>query len=110
MPSINQLSAVDSLQGGDQLAVWSTAMGDTRRSPLTVLVEFLATAFSTLSVSSYVKTPAVPVAELPSAAEAGAGARSMVTDASATTFASTVGGGGSNIVPVVSNGTDWIIG
>ena len=55
-------------------------------------------------------TGATTVASLPAAATAGAGARSMVTDATATTFASTVAGGGSNKVPVVSDGTNWLIG
>lgn len=50
------------------------------------------------------------VASLPSASTAGAGARSFVTDASATTFLSTVAGGGANKVPVVSDGTNWLIG
>lgn len=50
------------------------------------------------------------VASLPSAATAGAGARAMVTDASSTTFLSTVSGGGANKVPVVSDGTNWLIG
>ncbi len=50
------------------------------------------------------------VAQLPSAATAGAGARSFVTDATATTFLSVVSGGGSNKVPVVSDGTNWLIG
>jgi len=52
----------------------------------------------------------VVVASLTSAATAGAGARSMVTDATATTFASIVAGGGSNAVPVFSDGTNWRIG
>jgi hypothetical protein len=34
----------------------------------------------------------------------------MVTDANATTFASTVVGGGSNNVPVYYDGTNWKIG
>jgi hypothetical protein len=34
----------------------------------------------------------------------------MVTDANATTFASTVAGGGSNNVPVYYDGTNWKIG
>jgi hypothetical protein len=34
----------------------------------------------------------------------------MVTDANATTFLSTVAAGGANIVPVISNGTAWVIG
>lgn len=50
------------------------------------------------------------VAQLPAANSAGAGARAFVTDATATTFLSTVAGGGANAVPVVSNGTNWLIG
>jgi hypothetical protein len=38
------------------------------------------------------------------------GDRRMVTDANATTFASVVAGGGSNIVPVYWDGSDWRIG
>jgi hypothetical protein len=50
------------------------------------------------------------VSGLPSASTVGAGARSFVTDANATTFASVVAGGGSNGVPVYSDGTNWRIG
>jgi len=50
------------------------------------------------------------VATLPSAATSGAGARGFVSDANATTFASTVAGGGANKVPVYSDGTNWKIG
>ena len=50
------------------------------------------------------------VATLPSAVTAGAGARAFVSDANATTFASTVAGGGANKVPVYSDGTNWKIG
>lgn len=57
-----------------------------------------------------VQTGIVAVASLPDASTAGAGARAMVSDATATTFASTVSGGGANKVPVVSDGTNWIIG
>lgn len=59
---------------------------------------------------SYIQTPSMTVANLASAATAGAGARAFVTDATATTFLSTVAGGGSNKVPVVSDGTNWLIG
>jgi len=57
-----------------------------------------------------VRSGSYTVATLPSAATVGAGARAFVTDATATTFASTVAGGGSNKVPVTSDGTNWIIG
>jgi len=50
------------------------------------------------------------VAALVAAGTAGAGARAVVTDASATTFHSIVAGGGANVVPVFSDGTDWRIG
>lgn len=56
------------------------------------------------------KNIATTVASLPSASSAGAGARMFVTDANATTFASIVAGGGSNGVPVYSDGTNWRIG
>jgi hypothetical protein len=61
-------------------------------------------------ILTWVRTVATTVSSLPSAATAGAGARSFVTDANATTFLSTVAGGGSNKVPVVSDGTNWLIG
>ena len=50
------------------------------------------------------------VAKLPDAADAGIGARAFVTDSSVSTFASTVAGGGSTVVPVYSNGTNWKVG
>ena len=50
------------------------------------------------------------VAALVAAGTAGAGARAVVTDANATTFHSIVVGGGANVVPVFSDGTNWRIG
>lgn len=50
------------------------------------------------------------VSALPSAATVGAGAQRAVTDATATTFNSIVAGGGTNTVPVFSDGTNWRIG
>jgi hypothetical protein len=47
------------------------------------------------------------VASLPTGA---AGDRSFVTDATATTFASIVAGGGANGVPVYHDGTNWRVG
>lgn len=58
----------------------------------------------------YISTGSTTVASLASAATVGAGSRAFVTDATATTFLSTVAGGGSNKVPVVSDGTNWLIG
>lgn len=41
MSTINQLSAVDSLQGGDNLPLYSNAQGDTRRASMTTLAEYI---------------------------------------------------------------------
>jgi len=50
------------------------------------------------------------VSKLPSASTSGVGVRSFVSDATSTTFASIVVGGGSNPVPIYSDGTNWRIG
>jgi hypothetical protein len=58
----------------------------------------------------YIKQTPVAVASLVAAATAGAGARAFVNNANSTTFASIVAAGGSNVVPVYCDGTDWRIG
>lgn len=63
-----------------------------------------------ISASTIVKTTPVLVSALPSAALAGAGSRAFVTDADSTTFNAAAVGGGSNNMPVFSNGTGWFIG
>lgn len=50
------------------------------------------------------------VSTLPTAANAGVGARAFVTDSSVSTFGSTVAGGGSTKIPVYSDGTNWKVG
>lgn len=65
---------------------------------------------SQVTASSLVKTAVYTVATLPAAATAGQGASAFVSDANATTFASTVAGGGANFVPVYSDGANWKIG
>jgi hypothetical protein len=50
------------------------------------------------------------VANLPSAAESGSGARAFVSDATSPTFGATVVGGGAVKVPVYSDGTNWKVG
>ena len=49
-------------------------------------------------------------ANLPTAANAGVGARAFVTDSSVSTFGTTVAGGGAIKVPIYSDGTDWKVG
>jgi hypothetical protein len=60
--------------------------------------------------STTISTAPTTVAALPSAATAGEGARAFVTDADSTTFNAAAVGGGSNKVPVFSNGTAWFVG
>ena len=69
-----------------------------------ILAQLSAADLSTISTTVYT------VVTLPSAVTSGVGARTFVSDANATTFASTVAGGGSNKVPVYSDGTNWRIG
>lgn len=59
---------------------------------------------------NYIKTTINTVSTLESASTVGAGARSFVSDSDTTTFGSIVVGGGSNIMPVWSNGTNWLVG
>lgn len=50
------------------------------------------------------------VADLPAASAANKFERAWVNDANSTTFGGTVAAGGANLMPVFSNGTNWIIG
>jgi len=54
--------------------------------------------------------PAYAAASLPACGAATTGGMAWVTDANATTFLSTVAGGGANKVPVSCDGTNWVIG
>jgi len=71
------------------------------------------TFIAKLCVLSTLRITPSTVANLITAVDAGAGGRATVTDATATLAAgigTVVVGGGANIVPVFSNGTNWIIG
>jgi len=68
-------------------------------------------AAGAIVAGTYLQTSTgVAVASLPTCSATTKGARHLVTDANATTFLSTVAGGGANIVPVVCDGTNWKIG
>jgi hypothetical protein len=79
------------------LEINNSAAGQTRDLSLRNL-----TASGTVTLGTYT------VGTLPSAS-ANAGAFAQVTDSNSTTNGSIVAGGGSNRVPVFSNGTNWII-
>ena len=63
---------------------------------------------NSLTTSFTLSTAVYKVADLPSATTAGQ--RTFVSDSNTTTFNATVVGGGSNTVPVFSNGTNWKVG
>lgn len=63
-----------------------------------------------IGTGGWFKSKVTTVANLVAAATAGLGARAFVSDATAATFASAVAGGGSNKVPVYSDGANWRIG
>ena len=63
-----------------------------------------------LLAGSFTKTTPVAFASLPSAATAGSGARAFITDSGTTTFAANASGGGSNAMPVFSDGSVWKLG
>ena len=104
----NEANAVSTINAN--MALIETAMENTLSrdgtSPNTMSADLDLNGNDLLNSSSDLST----VSGLGSAATAGAGARRYVTDATVTTFASTVVGGGSSKVPVYSDGTNWKIG
>jgi hypothetical protein len=72
-----------------------------------------ALSMTNLTASGTIKLGSFTVAGLPSAATSGAGATAFVTDASTTLVLGlglAVSGGGSNKVPVYSDGASWLYG
>jgi len=63
--------------------------------------------FLTYQFPHPISTTGYTVATLPTGT---VGVRAYVTDANATTFNSVVAGGGTNVVPVFYNGSNWVIG
>lgn len=59
MATINQLSAVDSLQGGDQIPVYDSSNGDARKSSLTTLASWLEANLPGVDFTSRVVAPAI---------------------------------------------------
>lgn len=109
MPTINQLPTVTQLSGGDQLPVYVSNQGDARRSSITTLITYIEANLTNV-VAQTIKTTPTTLVQLPTATIAGAGTRAFITDGSTATFGATVAGGGANIVPIYSDGTNWKVG
>lgn len=99
------LVQVDGIVGTSNSQIIFDNQGTTTGSPNLTFT----TTTNTLTVP-VVKTQSTTVANLPSASVVGAGARAFVTDATTKGFLDIVNGGGSNKVPVVSDGSNWYVG
>jgi len=108
MPAINQLPTVTQVSGGDQFPLYVTNQGDARRCSVTTMITYMEANFDAVVANTVQTTPST-FAQLPNAV-GNTGARAFVTDGSTATFGATIAGGGSNFVPVYSNGTVWKVG
>lgn len=109
MPTINQLPTVTQVSGGDQFPLYLPSQGDARRCSVTTMIAFMEENFDAV-IANTVKTTPVAYSFLPAANVAGLGTRAFVTDSTVNTFGATVAGGGAYMVPVYSNGTNWLVG
>jgi hypothetical protein len=91
-------------------AQYDTQYGDKLTNVLRLFFNQLNSALTILTNSYITNTTIYTVATLPTASTANSGTRTFVSDSSTTTFGATVSGGGSNIVPVYSNGSSWKVG
>lgn len=107
MPFTTALPSVPSLPAPQ--GQFTDANGRPTREFYTFLTQLRALLDTLESAFGESGTTVLTVATLPTAVGV-TGARYMVSDANATTFMSTVAAGGANVVPVVSNGTNWKIG
>jgi hypothetical protein len=58
MTTINQLSALDALSSGDQLAVWSAVNGDTRRAAIDLIAAWIEANTSIGALTTQYAAPA----------------------------------------------------
>ena len=58
MATINQLSSVSSLQGGDNIAVWDTSNGDSRKCSITTLMDYVNANVTTVTQNTQYAAPA----------------------------------------------------
>jgi hypothetical protein len=108
MPTINFLSLITQVSGGDNVVLWVHNQGDSRRASITTLIEYIQVNLGAVTCSSVQTTP-VRFDQLPNAV-GNAGARAFITNCNTATFNAAAAGGGSNQVPVFSNGTAWFVG
>jgi hypothetical protein len=84
--------------------------GDKLTNVLRLFFAQLNSVLTILTNSYITSTTVYTVATLPPASTSNTGTRTFVSDSNTTTFGATVAGGGTNTVPVYSNGTSWKVG
>ena len=89
---------------------YSRQYSDKLTDVLRLFFNQINSVLSVLNDSYITNTSITTVAKLPTASSANAGTRTFVSDSTTTTFNATVTGGGTNTVPVFSNGTNWKVG
>lgn len=57
MPTIDKLSAVDTLAGGDQVPVYSSSNGDARKASMTTVLEYVSDNFASPTYANQYETP-----------------------------------------------------
>lgn len=108
MPVINQLPLITQVSGGNNVVLWVPDQGDSRRASITTLIEYIEANMDGVVCNTVQTTPRT-FAQLPNAVGL-TGGRAFITDGSTATFGATVAGGGSNKVPVYSDGAVWKVG
>jgi hypothetical protein len=108
MPTINFLPLITQISGGNNILLWAPDQGDSRRASITTLIEYIEANFDGIVCNTAQTTPRT-FAQLPNAVGL-TGGRAFITDGSTATFGATVAGGGSNKVPVYSDGAVWKVG
>jgi len=63
MPTINQLPLVTQVSGGNQVVLWVSDQGDSRRASITTLIEYIEANFGNV-VCTTVRTTASTFAQL----------------------------------------------
>lgn len=117
-----RISAVDNNTGGGKVRI---ASGDGSGSPhgiefhpgtqaevdnLVAKIDTSGLEVDGRVIAKVFKTEPVLFSNLPDPAVVGPGARAFVLNSSTTTFGAVADGSGSNVMPVFSNGVEWLIG
>lgn len=108
MSYFNWNARYDKLRPGDHLLVNITDQGDIRRVSVNDFTEYLKEDHLSGFQVNYFQMNPVPISQLPSNPKAGM--RAAVTDCAGNVFGDFVVAGGSYVLPVFYNGSDWIIG